>query len=176
MRSGRILGFLEVSAFRTSALVGLVAVLGPQCSSKGTDDVDLFRQYMTERTLIATGVGDVNEEGCGTPQAPVSGGAALRYEVTNRDGKVRVTDLVGGCVLDARVEGSVVNADNQECSFSDGAALRQLGVTSRLYTVFQLDAGKKTIISRAVTVSTVTTGVSRSCSVAEERIVESPDE
>lgn len=102
----------------------------------------------------------------------MSGAAALRYEVSKAGDKVRVTDLIGGCVLDARVEGSVVIADNQECVLSEGAPLRQLGVTSRIFSVFRLDAGQRKVVSRAVTVSTVTTGQSRSCSVAEEKIVE----
>lgn len=150
----------------------MFAALSLQCSSKPISDADLFGEYSTERTLIVTGVGQPNAEGCGVPQAPVSGKAAFRYKVSNDGGKVRVTDLVGGCVLEARVEGDVVLADDQACSLGDAAPLRQLGVTSRVYTVFRLDAGQKTVVWRAVTVATVTTGESRSCSVSEERIVE----
>jgi hypothetical protein len=147
------------------------AALGLQCSSKPISDDDLFVEYSTERTSIVTGIGGANQEGCGVPQAPVSGEAAFRYKVTGDGGKVRVTELVGGCVLEARIEGDVVIADNQACSIGSGAPLRQLGVTSRVYTVFRLDVGQKTVVSRSVTVATVTTGESRSCGVTEERIV-----
>jgi hypothetical protein len=92
--------------------------------------------------------------------------------VSGQDGNVEVTELVGGCVLAARIEGDVVIADNSACSLREGAPLRQLGVTSRVYSVFRLDARQKTVVSRAVTLAAVTTGESRSCSVSEERIVD----
>jgi hypothetical protein len=153
-------------------LIGVFALLSLQCSSTPIGDADLFREYSTERTLIVTGGGQPTAEGCGVPQAPVSGAAAFRYKVSNEGDQVRVTDLVGGCVLEARLEGDVVIADNQACSLGNAAPLRQLGVTSRVYTIFRLDAGQKTVVSRAVTVATVTTGESRSCYVSEEQIVE----
>ena len=167
-----MLGFLQARASRSTPLIGVFVALSLQCSSKPIGEADLFGEYSTERTLIVTGIGQPNAEGCGVPQAPISGNAAFRYKVANEGGKVRVTELVGGCVLEARVDGDVVIADNQACSLGSGAPLRQLGVTSRVYTVFRLDAGQKTVVSRAVTVATVTTGESRSCSVSEEQIVE----
>jgi hypothetical protein len=173
-RTIETMGGVGAGGLAPRALVALFTSLGLHCSSKAIDDGALFRQYSTERTLIVTGSERPNEEGCGAPQAPVSGEAALRYEVTNQGGNVRVTELVGGCVLHARVEGDVVIADNQACTLRDDAPLRRLGVTSRVYGVFRLDAGQKTVVSRALTVATVTTGESRSCSVSEERIVETP--
>ena len=152
-------------------LVGLLAALALQCSSKPVGDDDLLGEYSTERTLIVTGIGEPNQEGCGVPQAPVSGAAAFRNKVSSEGGKVRVKELVGGCVFEARIEDDVVTADNQACVIAKGAPLQQLGVTSRVYSVFRLDAVQKSVVSRSVTVATVTTGESRSCSVTEERIV-----
>jgi hypothetical protein len=102
----------------------------------------------------------------------VSGEAALRYKVERVGQKVRVTDLIGGCVLQARIEDEVVIADGSACTLTDGAPLRQLGVTSRVYTAFRLDPRRKTVATRALTIATVTTGESHSCTVTEERIVD----
>jgi hypothetical protein len=152
--------------------VVLIVALGVGCSSTPIDELELLGEYVTERTVIVTGIGEPDGEGCGSPQAPVSGDGALRYKVERAGEKVRVTELVGGCVLQARIEDDVVVADGSACALADAAPLRQLGVASRVYTAFRLDPRRKTVATRAVTVGTVTTGESHSCTVTEERIID----
>jgi len=138
------------------------------CSS---DEAVARGEYSTERTVIVTGIGAPDADGCGQPQAPVSGDAAYRYRVAEDGERLRVTELVGGCVLDARSENGIVVADGAECELGPNAALRELGVTNRIYTVFRLDPKAKLVRTRALTRSVVTSGEARSCTVTEERIV-----
>lgn len=129
-------------------------------------------EYSTEGTVIVTGHGMPDAEGCGVPQAP--GTTSAGYRVSDEGGRIRVTDTNGGCVLDARIEDGVVVADGAACTLGPDAMLRQLGVQSRVYTVFRLDPMQGTVLTRAFTVLNTTTGESRQCFVSERRIVPPP--
>jgi hypothetical protein len=122
--------------------------------------------------VLVTGLGMPDAEGCGVSRAP--GIARGGYRVSDEDGGARVTDTNGGCVLDARIEDGVVVADGAECFLSPQSMLHQLGVKSRVFSVFRLDPAEGTVLTRAFTVLATTTGDAKLCSVTEERIVSSP--
>jgi hypothetical protein len=128
-------------------------------------------EYSTTRTMIVTGLGAPDGDGCGAPQAPVAGQAMPRYRVASEGGRLRVTDLIGGCVLDAHEENGTVVADGTACSLPEQARLRLLGVTDRIYSLFRLSPRDKTVRTRTVTASNTSSGPTRSCSVSEEKIV-----
>jgi hypothetical protein len=138
------------------------------CSSRALEPEG---EYSTERTVVTTGIGATDNDGCGAPQAPQSGEPALRYRVSRSGGSLEVTEVAGGCLLDARFDDGVVVADGAECSLLADAPLTQLGVISRSYSVFRLDPRSSTVRTRSVTQATVVGGETRSCSVSEERIV-----
>lgn len=146
----------------------LIFAFAGGCSSS---ELGPHGDYSTERTVVVTGIGTPDSDGCGAPQAPQSGDAALRYRVSSSAGAVEVLDIVGGCGLEARLDDGVVVADGSECSFTANAPLRQLGVISRIYSVFRLDPRSSTVRTRSITRAAVVGGESRSCTVTEERIV-----
>lgn len=152
---------------KLAAWLSIASTLGCSSSESGPRG-----EYFTERTVVVTGLGELDEEGCGTPQGPKSGERALRYRVSGADTTLKVTDVVGGCVLKASLVDHVVVADEAVCSFAADAPLRQLGVISRKYSTFRLDPRGATVRTRSVTLATVVTGESRSCTVTDERIVE----
>lgn len=148
--------------------IWLICAVTGGCSSSEPGSLG---DYSTERTVVVTGIGTPDSDGCGAPQAPQSDAAALRYRVSSSAGAVKVMDIVGGCALEGRLEDGVVIADGSECSFTANAPLRQLGVISRIYSVFRLDPRSSTVRTRSITQAAVVGGESRSCAVTEERIV-----
>lgn len=133
---------------------------------------DVLGEYTTERTTIVSGLGSSTAEGCGLPQALKGSESMKRYRISSDNGRIRATDLTGGCVLEARVKDGVVTADGERCQLDEQAPLSQLGVLNRTYVVFRLDPQRGTVVTQQTSLNDSNVGRYTSCGVSEERIVE----
>lgn len=166
----RTSGGLEARAAARELAIAALAGLLAAC---GTGSKDPPREYATEWTFVVTSVGTPDTDGCGVPQKPLSRDATYRWRVAWGDQSPSVTDILGGCVLAARMENDVVIADGAECTIPPGAPLHDVAVISRTYTLFRLDRREGTVQTRALMLADTTQGHARDCFVTDERIVES---